>query len=250
MGCAGSKSVATRSSYSPSGLGAAYGSNQGQEAGSSRAGGTIQHDALSPRGGHASGASGSALRATLPSPPRNHPSGIGLQDGSYVLKNGRVFPSVNTLPPAERAAFLAKHDPRNQFKLSDDSVFFRVTERQWVQDGTLSGHPRSGARVRNHFAIAENPYMPGSFKPAEMDAMHLPDPVLNVMFGSDACAGLRSYATSDSHVLTMMTLGALRAAGGGEVFLDIGARYGQDNDARALIVTLPEGAKVPITIVD
>ncbi|ATG94224.1 AvrPphF family type III effector [Paracidovorax citrulli] len=70
------------------------------------------------------------------------------------------------------------------------------------------------------------------------------------MFGSGAYAGLRSYATSDSHVLTMMTLGALRAAGGGEVFLDIGARYGQDNDARALIVTLPEGAKVPVTIVD
>ncbi|AVS84932.1 hypothetical protein C8239_09365 [Paracidovorax avenae] len=208
----------------------------------------MQHDALSPRGGQASGSSGSALRATLPSSPRNHPSGIGLQDGSYVLKNGQVFPSVNTLSRAERVAFLAKHDPCNQLKLNNDSVFFRVTERQWVQDGTLSGHPQAGARIRNHFAIAANPYMPGSFKPAEMDAMHLPDPVLNVMFGSEAYAGLRSYATSDSHVLTMMTLGALRAAGGGEVFLDISARYGQDNDSRALIVTLPEGAKVPVTI--
>ncbi|WP_368355395.1 MULTISPECIES: AvrPphF family type III effector [Comamonadaceae] len=208
----------------------------------------IQHDVLSPRGGHASGASSSALRAALPSPPRNHPSGIGLQDGSYVLKNGRVFPSVNTLPPAERAAFLKKHHPCSQLKLNDDSLLFRVTDRQWVQDGTLSGHPQSGARIRNHFAIAGNPYMPGSFKPVEMDAMHLPDPVLNVMFGPDAYAGAMNYATSDSHVPVMMTLGALRAAGGGEVFLDISARYGQDNDSRALIVTLPEGAKVPVTI--
>ncbi|MVT28276.1 hypothetical protein GO496_05420 [Acidovorax citrulli] len=119
--------------------------------------GMIRHDALSPRGGHASGASRSALRAALPSPPRNHPSGIGLQDGSYVLKNGRVFPSVNTLPPAERAAFLKKHDPCSQLKLNDDSVFFRVTERQWVQDGTPERASPVGRQDQEPFRYCREP---------------------------------------------------------------------------------------------
>jgi hypothetical protein len=149
------------------------------------------------------GASTSALRSALPSSSCAAPGGVGLQGDQYVLKNGAVFPSVNTLAPRARAAFLQTHDPVNQLRLDDASVFYRVAERERIVDGALTGHPHAGAM---------------------------------------------NYATSEDRVAVMMTLGDLRAAGGGEVFLDVSARYGQDNESRALIVTLPKGASVPVTM--
>lgn len=250
MGCVGSKALSPRASHGAMGRPGTLESHPRPGTSPSPAAGALGHGALSPRGGAmgGAGASTSALRSALPSSSRTAPGGVGLQGDQYVLKNGAVFPSVNTLAPRARAAFLQTHDPVNQLRLDDASVFYRVTERERIVDGALTGHPHAGARIRNHLALAENPYMPGSFKPAEMDALNLPDPALNVMFGTEAYEGVMNYATSEDRVAVMMTLGDLRAAGGGEVFLDVSARYGQDNESRALIVTLPQGASVPVTM--
>ncbi len=167
-----------------------------------------------------------------------------------MQRNGEVLPSINTLPKAARAAFLTKHDPVSQLKLTDASEFFRATERDRIQDGRLEGHPAAGATIRNHLALAPNPYMPGQFMPATMLALHLPDPALNVMFGPDAYQAAMNYASTHGRVPVKMTLGDIRRAGGGDVFLDVRAPSGQDDSARALIVTLPAGASVPVTRVD
>jgi hypothetical protein len=191
------------------------------------------------------------LPGALASSSRAGDSNIGLQGDAYVQRNGEVLPSINTLPTkAARAAFLKKHDPVHQLGLTNASVFFRATERDRIQDGALEGHPAAGATIRNHLALAPNPYMPGQFMPATMLALNLPDPALNVMFGPDAYQAAMNYASTNGRVAVKMTLGDIRRAGGGDVFLDVRAPSGQDNSARALIVTLPAGATVPVTIVD
>jgi AvrPphF-ORF-2 len=255
MGCVGSTQRSPRSSHTALGRTGSFESNQLRGTDFSQAGGTPQHEAPLPRSpvattASSSGTSGIAPRAALPSSSSGNPGAIGLQGDSYVLRKGKSFPSVNSLPAAARAAFLQKHDPINQLHLNDNSVFYRVTERERIVDGALTGHPQAGARIRNHLTLAENPYMKGAFMPAEMNAMDLPDPVLNVMHGPDAYEGAMNYATSEDRVAVMMTLGQLRAAGGGDVFLDVSARYGQDEASRALIVTLPKGAAVPVKVLD
>lgn len=251
MGCFASKPLSPRGSDTAWQQTGYFESNSPSAAGSSPARSTPGHAALSPRGGGLSvEASSRARRVAPPSSFHGGDSNFGLQGDSYVLRNGNVLPSINTLSRTERAAFLKNHDPVRQLKLTDASVFFRVTERMRIQDGALTGHPSAGATIRNHLALAPNPYMPGRFVPAQMMAVNLPDPVLNVMFGPDAYQAAMNYASSDDRVAVKMTLGDIRRAGGGDVFLDVRAPSGQDDSARALIVTLPAGAAVPVTLVD
>ncbi|RYY69183.1 MAG: hypothetical protein EOO24_51180, partial [Comamonadaceae bacterium] len=75
--------------------------------------------------------------------------------------------------------------------------------------------------------------------------LQLPDPVLNVMFGPDAHPAAMNYSSSDGRVAVRMTLGDIRRAGGGTC-----SSTSWPDGARALIVTLPAGAAVPVTLVD
>lgn len=244
MGCLSSKPLSPRASHSGQRLTGSFEPGSG----SSPAAGTMGHHALSARGSSSSTESFSGELRRSSSRPGH--SDIGLQGKTYVQRNGATLPSINTLPEAARAAFRNDHDPVRQLNLTDASVFYRVTEREWIQDGALQGHPAAGATIRNHLALAPNPYMPGQFVPAQMRAFDLPDPVLNVMFGPDAYQAAMNYASTNDRVAVKMTLGDIRRAGGGDVFLDVRAPSGQDDSARALIVTLPAGAAVPVTVVD
>jgi hypothetical protein len=162
--------------------------------------------------------------------------------------------------------FLKENDPVRKLALTDDSVFYRVTDRQFVANSMISGNPKSTATIRNHLALQDHPERqrieedikwPGQTDEARqglreilqvaatMQADELPDPSLNVMYGSNARSGALEYAEPYDK-LCSMTLGDLRRAGGGDVFYDI-RPVKKDRDSIPLIVTLPAGKSIPVT---
>lgn len=194
---------------------------------------------------------------------------VGVQS-PYTTRSGREYVSVHSLPEAFREQHLNLCDPVRLFRLTDDTRFWRVMKEGRVVDGTIEGNVKSMAKISNHLALKTNPQierierlMPNSTQEeqerlkqwkartppliaVEMTAKELPTASLNVMFGDDAARGAATYGRGDS-VLVEFTLGALREAGGGEVFLDTGAVINSQG-SRPFIVTLPEGKRIPVTV--
>lgn len=187
---------------------------------------------------------------------------------AYVLADGRKFTSVNALSPEDRAAFLAVHDPVQQFGLTDDTLLYRTTEKQWVKGSRIRGNPNSCARIANHLAVVDNPVLKdpvtlaqlgpqarhavltdrgARFHPVDMRATDLQQPTLNVMAGPNGKSGATAYAQGPEYVVVSMRLGDLRKAGGGEVFLDVSS-VARSDKMPALIVTMPDEKAVPVKI--
>jgi hypothetical protein len=191
-------------------------------------------------------------------------------EATYVTRSGKRLLSIDSLAEPQRSNLLKNNDPVQKLGLTDESVFYRVTERMWVANSRISGNPESMARITNHLALQDNLQRVWFAKELEspelgeedrqglremldrmphhiiatMDADELPDPSLNVMYGEAAASGARLYAENDM-VLVKIRLGDLRKAGGGAVFYDrTSAMEG------ALIVTLPAGRSIPISIIE
>lgn len=171
----------------------------------------------------------------------------------------RNLTSLSTLPPDMQEHFLNSYDPVRKLNLRNDSVFYRCTEKQWVKNGAMAGHPHSGTVIDNHHFIQPDPVYPVMismglsgrrcpYMPVRMQASELNIPSLNVMYGEDALRSARNYALRGKRVTVAMTLGDLRRAGGGEVYIDPCAAGA--GTSSALIVTLPRGRTVPVRIVD
>ncbi|AXW64053.1 type III effector protein, AvrPphF family (plasmid) [Ralstonia solanacearum] len=189
-----------------------------------------------------------------------------------VASSPRYIP-VEALEPALRKAYLERFDPVNALGLTDRSVFYRALDNCYLlADGRqmrLAGNAKSGAYINHHLQLrptvaladkARFEMLPAAarermledplwqYESVSMRAQDLPDPTLNVLFGQQAEQGARSYAKTGNHVVVSMTLGDLRKAGGGQVFLDTRAAMRNDS-TQALIVTLPAGETVPVKIV-
>ncbi|XUW93157.1 AvrPphF family type III effector (plasmid) [Burkholderia sp. M6-3] len=191
-------------------------------------------------------------------------------EATYVTRSGKRLLSIDSLPESRRSNLLKNNDPVQKLGLTDESVFYRVTERKWVANWRISGNPESIARISNHLALQDNPQRAQFEKWLEspdlgeedreglrkqldrmprhtiatMDADELPHPSLNVMYGETAASCALRYATNDM-ALVKIRLGDLRRAGGGSVFYDrTSAMQG------ALIVTLPAGRSIPIEIIE
>ncbi|AYB54008.2 AvrPphF family type III effector [Ralstonia solanacearum] len=179
---------------------------------------------------------------------------------------------VEALEPALQKAYLTQHDPVKALGLTDRSVFYRALDRRYLltEGGrtALAGNANSGAHIHHHLRLLPSSGLANetefASQPARarerllddpmwqydlvsMVAKNLPDPTLNVMFGEQAEQGARGYAKTANHVVVSMTLGDLRNAGGGQVFLDTRAAARSDG-THPLIVTLPEGKTIPVTI--
>ncbi len=180
---------------------------------------------------------------------------------------------MEALEPALRKAYLERFDPVRALRLTDRSVFYRALDsRDLLGDGRktkLAGNSRSGAYIHHHLRLrptvaladkAQFEVLPAmarermledplwQYESVSMHAQDLPDPTLNVLFDQHAEQGARSYAKTANHVVVSMTLGDLRKACGGQVFLDTRAAMRNDS-TQALIVTLPAGKTVPVKIV-
>ncbi len=179
---------------------------------------------------------------------------------------------VEALEPALQKAYLTQHDPVKALGLTDRSVFYRALDRRYLLtegDRTaLAGNANSGAHIHHHLRLlpssglaneTEFASQPARVRERLLDdpmwqydlvsmvAKNLPDPTLNVMFGEQAEQGARGYAKTANHVVVSMTLGDLRNAGGGQVFLDTRTAARSDG-THPLIVTLPEGRTIPVAI--
>lgn len=193
-------------------------------------------------------------------------------DKTYQTRSGERYDSIQSKPLSLREAYIARHDPVRHFGLTDDTVFWRVTkEKRLGRTNQIRGNTESVARISNHLAVKPNPLIAcadellsdtnrtdrevieawkstlPAYEPIEMSATELPEPSLNVMYGEQAAEAAAKYA-EDGAVLIKFTLGDLRAAGGGQVFLDVGAAANSQK-ATAFIVTLPAGKQVPVTVV-
>lgn len=179
----------------------------------------------------------------------------------YTTRSGVAFPSVLTLPHAQREAFLNRNDPVRRLELNDDSVFYRGMPSEFVVNGRISGNPDSMARISNHQAVMPDPFLAKApldvlqqlvgkvdlMVPREMRASDLPEHSLNVAFGRAAKDVAQKYGKSG--IVVKMRLGDLRAAGGGMVFDDVSAVLNNPGRVSPLIVTLPQGKTIPVEIV-
>ena len=215
---------------------------------------------LEPRLQAAASSSRSRPRVALPSTSSQ-------ERGQAVHVGDKKFTSIHALEPAVRQALASTFNPIEALGLDDGSKFYRVTEQSRLQNGpSLEGHPQSMATVFHHEAMEPNPeyrsgvpttkyhydmeYEVQPYRPATVKSKDLEHPTLNVMFGSVAMQGAMRYAEKDSKekfVLLEMTLGDLRAKGGGDVFFD--AIRSDDERSIPLIVTLPKGKTVPVRVV-
>lgn len=166
-------------------------------------------------------------------------------------------------------AHLDKHDPVRRLGLTDDSVLFRCMRATRIVDSRVCGNSEPVAKIRNHLALQANPlheYAESELKsqspelrredlerglrnmpshlPVDMTASELPTPSLNVTYPGSAAM---EYS-KPGYVLCAMRLGDLRQVGGGLVFSDIGAARQDNPEATALIVTIPSGKDVVVTV--
>ncbi|MGF6971737.1 hypothetical protein QFZ94_000164 [Paraburkholderia sp. JPY465] len=177
-----------------------------------------------------------------------------------VRIGGKHYTSINAIPQVHRDDLLNIHDPVRTLNLTDDSVFYRASESKWVKNGRISGNPKSYAMVTNHHAVRENPRHAAMersgyqgwtlpYEPIQMRAHELGQPILNVMFGTNAERQARGYAERPGRTMIAMTLGDFRRAGGGDVYFDVSAVV-NDGVTHALVVTLPKKASVPVMTCD
>ncbi len=165
-----------------------------------------------------------------------------------------VWQSVDALPEAERAAWLQHHDPVHTERLTDESVFYRVTDPSWLAGQRLAGNPESCALISDHRFWGAHPLagrvqdVPAGTRICRMmPAAKLSEPSLNVMCGPAALRAADLYR-APGQVLVRFTLGDCRQAGGGQVFRDQTSQCGFD-EAQPVVVTLPWGQSVPVEIV-
>lgn len=120
----------------------------------------------------------------------------------------------------------------------------------------MEGWPVIRAPVRSHEELAPNPFAQingyraneaNAYVPRRENARNLGVPSLNVMFGPKAHTAIEGYS-GDDHVKTKMRLGDFLDRGG-KVYSDVSAAAGDGDSTAALLVTLPEGQKVPVKIV-
>lgn len=196
----------------------------------------------------------------------------------FITRNGKEYPTIYTLPEDLRNR-IRQHDPIVKYSLTDDSVFYRITEKKYLAQGRIAGNPESSAMITNHLAVMPNPRPRAMAKelsegwssmteeqrkelqelidrnpshiPVTMFASDLPDYSLNVAHGERALEFARRYEfdSVDDMAVIKMTLGDFRRAGGGAVFEDHGGSINMKG-TRPLIVTLPEGATIPVEIVE
>lgn len=188
---------------------------------------------------------------------------------TYTIRSGRTFTSVDALPQDVKNAFLNLRDPVRRMGLTDSTVFYCATEKQWLNNGKLAGNPNCRTAIANHLAIRQRPeimdilrhpdrYPPdlvelvarnkaSQYKPVKVSADELPHPTLNVMVGPNAINSARAHG--GNRMVVKMTLGDLRKAGGGQVFFDCSSILSGDqySNTLSLIVTLPEGKSISVT---
>lgn len=199
------------------------------------------------------------------------PSSSAARASALTRKPANGIP-LTSLDKKVQAAFLARYDPVKKLKLTDQTVFYRSTDKRWlITEGKktmLAGNPESVAGINNYLMLRPNHMLTNEailasmrpetreslladpsakYLPTPMIATNLPDPTLNVMCG-EAATTTGAYGGTSNHVLVKMTLGDLRKAGGGQVFYDTSAKAG-GSTAQPLIVTLPKGALVPVELV-
>ncbi|MCX8959504.1 type III effector [Erwinia psidii] len=210
------------------------------------------HHVYSPRSG--SGHSTPAYSRSAQSTPVRHSPSPSRASGSG---GGERLTSVYQLSSKERKKFLKNHDPMQRFGLNANTSVYRTTHSCYVdEDGMMAGNPDSGALIHMHEELTPNPYAedigarPGqasAYLPRRESARNLGVPSLNVMVGSGALGSVKRYAGPD-HVTTKMKLGDFLDRGG-KVYSDYSAVAGNGETTSALLVTLPEGEKVPVKIV-
>lgn len=216
------------------------------------------HHVYSPQSSHryASGQSTPAYNSSAQSTPVRHTPSHSRASGSG---GGERLTSVYQLSSKERKKFLNNHDPMKKFGLNKNTPVYRTTDRCYVdEDGMMAGNPHSGALIKMHEELMPNPYAESNgFRPNEAraylprreSAHNLGVPSLNVMVGPGALGSVTRYASGhDSRVTTKMRLGDFLDRGG-KVYLDYSSAAGNGTSTAPLLVTLPEGQKVPVKIV-
>ncbi|EXU76793.1 AvrPphF family type III effector [Erwinia mallotivora] len=196
---------------------------------------------------------GSAQSSANSTPVRHSPA----HSSAASSPSGERLTSVYQLSSKERKKFLNNHDPMKRFGLSSSTPVYRTTHKSYVdEDGMMAGNPHSGALIEMHEELAPNPFARSNgFRPDEArayvprkeSAHNLGVPSLNVMVGAGALGSVKRYA-QDDHVTTKMKLGDFLNRGG-KVYTDYSAVAGNGDTTNALLVTLPEGEKVPVKIV-
>ncbi|RML89190.1 AvrPphF family type III effector [Pseudomonas savastanoi] len=190
------------------------------------------------------------------SPPTSPVYGSGVSSPSRFVGQ-YTLTSIHQLSSEERENFLDAHDPMRVYDLNSETSVYRTTPREYVRNGYATGNPNSGAIIALHEELQESPYaqhigarpdQADAYRPRTANASSLNTPSLNVMAGQGALSALRGYAGSD-HVTTEMRLGDFLDQGG-KVYSDTSAMSAGGDSVEALIVTLPEGCKVPVNILD
>lgn len=168
-------------------------------------------------------------------------------------RDGQGHLPIDSLSWFKRKGVLKAYDPIHNLGLTNSSVFYRAMKAERVTDDMIQGNPKSRATIKNYMVLTKNDF--GNFFrdcvyiPKTVKAFRLPDPSINVMYGTEAFSAASRYAKGDS-VVVKMTLGDIRQATGGKVkiFFDTGAVVeGPTNTA--LIVAVPEGCKIPVQVV-
>ena len=207
--------------------------------------------------------------APLRTPPARAAAGASSSASTPAFTSGptdKRHIALHALSPEIQDALLDNLDPVRTLGLTDATVLYRSTHKSWLQniDGKpmLGGNPESVATINNYHVLRPNTIDPITLRmmppemrddpamkyaPTKMRANELPVPTLNVMHGARAHETAAYGEGSKNHVLVSMTLGDLRKAGGGQVFRDVDSAAGGAS-AVPLIVTLPEGALVPVKI--
>ncbi|MFW3167406.1 AvrPphF family type III effector [Pseudomonas syringae pv. syringae] len=189
------------------------------------------------------------------SPPDSPRASSGASASSHSI-GGQTLTSVYQLSDSERRQFLNTHDPMRAMGLHSETPLYRTTERGYVRGGQIAGNPQSCASIALHEELRPNPYAgyigaspheARAYLPKQAHATDLGVPSLNVMVGSNARNAIQGYAHGN-HVAVKMRLGDFLEKGG-KVYSDISSAADDGETARALIVTLPRGKKVPVDII-
>ncbi|KTB59294.1 AvrPphF family type III effector [Pseudomonas syringae] len=202
--------------------------------------------------GNICGTSGAHQVYSPPASPRN----IAGPSTQTHHVGGETLTSIYQLSASQREQFLNTHDPMREIGLNDETPLYRTTDKHYVQGGKLAGNPQSCASIALHEELQPNPFarhigaLPHearAYFPKNAHATDLKDPSLNVMVGSRARDAIRGYAHGN-HVAVKMRLGDFLEKGG-KVYSDVSSAADDGETARALIVTLPKGKKVPVEII-
>ncbi|KOP60711.1 type III effector [Pseudomonas coronafaciens pv. porri] len=189
------------------------------------------------------------------SPPDSPRTTSGASGSSHAI-GGQNLTSVYQLSPSQREQFLNTHDPMRAIGLNSETPVYRTTESHYVRGGMLAGNPESCASIALHEELRPNPYASyigassheaRAYLPKQAHATDLGVPSLNVMVGSRARSAIQGYSHGN-HVAVKMRLGDFLEKGG-KVYSDISSAADNGETARALIVTLPRGKKVPVDII-